>query len=376
MNNMVSLGEVLAYEQPTKYIVEDTTYDNSFETPVLTAGQSFILGYTDEKENIYTNLPCIIFDDFTTAKKYVDFPFKVKSSAMKILTNDEKKSDIKYVFLKMSTINIDTTLHKRYWISTYSHIKIPLPPLPTQRKIAAVLDKVSDLIAERKKQIEQLDLLVKARFTEMFGDLNQSEFQYSTLLDIISDSKNSLKRGPFGGSLKKDDFVENGFLVYEQRHAIHNDFKYEKYYITNEKHEEMKGFSVKPGDLIVSCSGTLGRIAEIPSYAKPGIINQALLKIKLNNEVVNNIFFITLFKDKYMQGKLFGVSRGSGISNFPSMPEIKSIKFPLPPLPLQTQFAEFVQGVERAREEARQGLKQLEVLYSALIQEYFGEEKQ
>ena len=141
----------------------------------------------------------------------------------------------------------------------------------------------------------------------MFGDVIQSKYELKTLQQLVNKRKDSIKRGPFGGSLKKDDFVNDGYLVYEQRHAIHNDFKYEKYYINKEKYNEMIGFKVEPGDLIISCSGvTLGRIAEIPNNAKKGIINQALLKISLDKKIMNNKFFIQQFRSKVIQEKLFG----------------------------------------------------------------------
>ncbi|MBL0026909.1 MAG: hypothetical protein IPO98_18815 [Saprospiraceae bacterium] len=101
------LGDVLNYEQPTKYIVSSDLYDDNFTTPVLTAGKTFILGYTDETDGIYSNLPVIIFDDFTTVSKYVDFEFKVKSSAMKILRAKEEIADIRYLFYLLQTLNLD-----------------------------------------------------------------------------------------------------------------------------------------------------------------------------------------------------------------------------------------------------------------------------
>ena len=169
MNNWkkARLGDVLYYEQPTKYIVENTNYSDAFDIPVLTAGQSFILGYTNESNNMYkNNLPCIIFDDFTTAIKFVDFPFKVKSSAMKILNNDKEKTDIRFLFYYLTTIRIDTELHKRYWISVFEKLSIHLPELTAQKKIADILDKIKYLIDLHKQQINKLDLLVKSRFVE------------------------------------------------------------------------------------------------------------------------------------------------------------------------------------------------------------------
>jgi len=114
------LGDLLDYVQPSKYIVESTDYNDSYKTPVLTAGKSFIKGYTNETQNIFENLPVIIFDDFTTASQFVNFKFKVKSSAMKILVPSSELVDVKYVFYFMQTIRQNADTHKRYWISIFS----------------------------------------------------------------------------------------------------------------------------------------------------------------------------------------------------------------------------------------------------------------
>ena len=145
-----SLENIIEYEQPTAYIVSSTDYDDSYLTPVLTAGKSFIIGHTNETNGIYTNLPCIIFDDFTTDSKLVDFPFKVKSSAMKILQVKEEIS-IEYVAMFMSITRLISDTHKRYWISEYSKINIPIPPKDEQCRIVenvhimfTKLDKISE----------------------------------------------------------------------------------------------------------------------------------------------------------------------------------------------------------------------------------------
>lgn len=156
---MVELGEILNYEQPTNYIVESINYDDKYKTPVLTAGKTFILGHTDEEKGIYPidKLPVIIFDDFTTTIKYVDFPFKVKSSAMKILKADNNKVNIKYVFHLMLNIKFNANTHKRYWISEYSKIKIPLPPLEVQKEIVEQIEVKQKAIEAAKVVIENLE---------------------------------------------------------------------------------------------------------------------------------------------------------------------------------------------------------------------------
>lgn len=148
------LGEVLDYEQPTKYIVSSKEYNEKYPVPVLTAGQSFILGYTNETEGIYIankENPVIIFDDFTTATKWVDFEFKVKSSAMKILTVQNEQKDeilIRYIWHCLGTITYKPDQHGRQWIGTYSKIKIPIPPLEIQQEIVQILDKLTEYVTE------------------------------------------------------------------------------------------------------------------------------------------------------------------------------------------------------------------------------------
>lgn len=148
-----TLGELLEYEQPTKYIVQSTKYNNSFETPVLTPGKSFILGHTDETESVFNDLPVIIFDDFTTATKYVDFKFKVKSSAMKILKANKDIALTKYLYYLMQTIQCDHDTHKRYWIQIYSKIRVSIPDLNEQQRI---VDKIEELFSKLDKGVEEL----------------------------------------------------------------------------------------------------------------------------------------------------------------------------------------------------------------------------
>jgi len=151
------LCDLLEYEQPTKYLVANKDYDSSYKTPVLTAGKTFILGYTNEKNGIFKDgLPVIIFDDFTTATKFVNFPFKAKSSAMKILKPKNEDVNMKLVFEMMQTINYESDDHKRYWISEYQEIEIKLPSKQEQQKIAGVLTTADKEIKLLKEELESL----------------------------------------------------------------------------------------------------------------------------------------------------------------------------------------------------------------------------
>ena len=166
------LSDILNYEQPTPYIVEDDTYKKE-GTPVLTANKGFILGYTDESLGIYSKLPVIIFDDFTTDKKYVDFSFKIKSSAIKLLTlKDEERDNLRFIFECMSNIVFEEKEHKRYYISEYQHINIYVPSsLQEQNQIADTLLSVDKQISEYDKKIKALELHKKGLMQQLFPKL-------------------------------------------------------------------------------------------------------------------------------------------------------------------------------------------------------------
>lgn len=166
------LSDILNYEQPTPYIVEDDTYKKE-GTPVLTANKGFILGYTDESFGIYNKLPVIIFDDFTTDKKYVDFSFKIKSSAMKLLTlKDEERDNLRFIFECMSNIVFEEKEHKRYYISEYQHINIYVPSsLQEQNQIADTLLSIDKQISEYDKKIKALELHKNGLMQQLFPKL-------------------------------------------------------------------------------------------------------------------------------------------------------------------------------------------------------------
>lgn len=152
------LGELLVYQQPTPFLVSSKDYDPSYPTPVLTAGATFLLGYSSETHGVYaasTDDPVIIFDDFTTASKWVDFPFKLKSSAAKILTAaDPSVADIRFLYFLMQTIKYQVGSHARHWIAVYSKMPVCCPPLNVQREIVRILDQFTTLEAELEAELE------------------------------------------------------------------------------------------------------------------------------------------------------------------------------------------------------------------------------
>ncbi len=165
---------------------------------------------------------------------------------------------------------------------------------------------------------------------------------YFTLDYLVSSDKNSIRRGPFGSAIKKDFFVPHGYKVYEQGNVIYNDFARGSYFIDDSKFEELKSFQIKTGDILMSCSGTVGKLAVVPDGIQPGVINQALLKITLETEVIDTRYFVYLFGariDKIMMEN----TRGSAMVNISSVTDLRRVPFPIAPLREQKKIVEEIE---------------------------------
>ncbi|QEA44875.1 restriction endonuclease subunit S (plasmid) [Leuconostoc lactis] len=165
------LGEIFNYEQPTKYIVKSTEYDDTFNTPVLTAGKSFLLGYTDEItgiKNATVENPVVIFDDFTTSSHYVDFPFKIKSSAMKLLSLNDNSDNFYFMFNTLKNIKYVPQSHERHWISKFSEFEIYKPSQEEQQKIGSFFKQLDDTIALHQRKLDLLKEQKKGFLQKMF----------------------------------------------------------------------------------------------------------------------------------------------------------------------------------------------------------------
>ena len=183
--------------------------------------------------------------------------------------------------------------------------------------------------------------------------------------DLLATNKYSMKRGPFGSALKKSFFVPKGYKVYEQKHAIQDDATLGQYFISQEKYKELEAFRIESGDFLVSCSGTIGRITQLPQNCEPGIINQALLKIQINPEVIGSKYFLYFFRSDLFQKKVLKETRGVAIKNIASVKDIKKLNLALPPLDQQKRivakieelFSHIDAGIE-ALNKAKKLLKQ------------------
>ncbi len=262
--DLKTLEDVLDYERPDKYIVHNTNYLNE-GTPVLTANKSFILGYTNEDFGIYKKLPAIIFDDFTVDSKFVNFSFKVKSSAIKILT-PKKKYDLRFTYELISQIDFNATEHKRYYISEYQKLKLPFPSPIEQLKIASCLSSLDDLIEAHNQKLDLLKDhkkgLIQNLFPQEGGKMPKYRFKEFEK-DGVWVTK---KLGQIGEPLMckrvfKEQTSENstdGVPFYK----IGTFGKEADSYIPIDLFEEYKNKYSFPkiGDVLISASGTIGRL--------------------------------------------------------------------------------------------------------------------
>jgi len=261
-------------------------------------------------------------------------------------------------FLKFATTLVAGAKMPRMVMSEFWKYEVPLPPLSEQICIAEILDQADALRVKRREALAQLDSLTQSIFIEMFE--RNTHFE-STTLGAVS----SLRRGPFGGALKKEIFVEDGPMVYEQRNAIYNDCMTGRYFITEAKYRDMEDFAVVPADIIVSCSGTLGQVAIVPEGAPKGVINQALLRVRVDKEKVTSLYIKHALQSSGIQNQLLRLSHGTGLQNFPPMSEVKSLELHQPPLALQYEFEKCVGALEKQQSNFRRSLVELDALFAS-----------
>jgi type I restriction enzyme S subunit len=318
----------------------------------------------------------IIFD-----KKKGDFSFSNFTSVIRIV--NPKTVDFNYLhrFLFFSyvsgateTMQSHSTGIRNLKFDDYKAIKIPLPALPEQQRIVSILDEAFAAIAKAKANAEQNLKNAKELFESylqgVFENGDWERKKWGELCEFV--------RGPFGGSLKKNVFKEDGYVVYEQKHAIHDHFNQLRYFIDEYKFNEMKRFELFPGDIIMSCSGvTLGRVAIVPDGIKRGIINQALLKLTPKKNV--SVHFIKHWlRSSIFQKIIFDFAGGAAIPNVPSAKILKDILIPFPSLKEQEKIVNEIEMVlietKKLQANYQQKINDLEELKKSVLQKAFSGE--
>lgn len=362
----IRLENVLEYEQPTKYIVKSENYSDDFALPVLTAGKSFVLGFTDETDGICkaSESPVIIFDDFTADCKYVDFDFKVKSSAMKILHKANTEDNLKYYFYAMQAIDYTPFSHKRVWISEYSKFKIKNRSIAEQNNIVKELDTVATAIDNAKQRLNALNELVKSRFIEMFGTLDlsiqgESWLPLSEISTIYTGTTPSTKeKENWDGKIPwitPAELSEDSFFVFDSERKI------------TEKGLKSKSLSLMPKNTVL-----LSTRAPIGKVAIAGIemcCNQGFKNFHCNNTILNPIYLYTLLKNN--NEYLNSLGTGTTFKEI-SKTNVSKIKVPVANISLQNEFAEYVKLIDKSKFIVQKQIDDLQELLDSKMDEYFG----
>lgn len=252
--------------------------------------------------------------------------------------------------------------------------EIPVPEdFDDQIRIARLLGKVEGLISQRKRNLQQLDDLLKSVFLEMFGDpiINPHGFPARKLSEFYVNPKEGTKCGPFGSALKKEELVDAGVPVWNMDN-IASDGRMAlpfRMWITSEKYDELAAYSVKDGDIIVSRAGTVGKMCVAHMNEQPAIISTNLIRVRLG-DALRPLHFVSLML--YCKGRVGRLKTGAdGAFTHMNTGVLDSLEFPYPPIELQDQFAAFVEKVEGIKSCYQQSLTDLETLYGALSQQAF-----
>lgn len=252
-------------------------------------------------------------------------------------------------------------------------IKIPVPSMQEQHRIADILFKIDALMGKRQRQAEKLDELVKARFVEMFGDLAAPNCKWETIKIVEAcENENDIKCGPFGTQLSKNEYQETGVAVWEIP-QINSGFQMvPTHFLTAEKAEALRDYSIVPGDIAMSRKGNVGKCAVFPESLEAGIIHSDVLRIRVNHETVSAIFLMyQLHFSEAVKHQIAIVSSGAIMAGI-NVTKLKKIRIHIPPLALQTEFAHFVHEVDREKERIQRSAALLETLKRSLMQQYFG----
>lgn len=379
------LENILEYERPDNYIVSDTNY-SKVGIPVLTANKSFILGYTEENEGVFKDIPVIIFDDFTTDKKYVDFPFKVKSSAIKILKT--KKDSLKFIYEAMSLIDFEATEHKRYYISAYQKIPLHIPSIAEQQKIADCLSSLDELIEARKEKIASLKAYKKGLLQQLFPQDMCNNYPphpliFSKLPKLrftgFEEEWEEVKLGEIGVFLSsltgkiKEDFEQGNAKYIPYKNVYKNTFVDIRSLEKVNVREEEKQNAVKKGDILFTISSETPEEAGMSSVLvdeiKDCYVNSFCSLFRFNSLSDKNIYFYGyLLRHHTIREYFRKTAQGSTRFNL-SKESFKNLSLVVPKLGEQQKIADCLLSLDEKIAAETEQVAQLQQHKKGLLQQ-------
>ena len=386
-DNWCWLKLLSAFENCTdsKKKIQQKDYLESGLWSVVDQGQSLVGGYTNDETMLYNgNLPVIIFGDHTRCVKYIDFNFAQGADGVKVLRPKPFYLP-KFFFYALQNVDIPNLGYRRHF-PLFDKFSIPLAPLEEQQRIVEHVESLFAKLDEAKEKAQEVvdgfetrkaAILHKAFSGELTAkwreenDVSIDKWERLTLDDVAD-----YKKGPFGSSITKAMFVpkgENTYKVYEQGNAIRKTLDYGSYYISQKKYEELKGFAINPGDIIVSCAGTIGEIYKLPNNCEAGVINQALMRVRVYNNI-NEMYFIHYFTG-VLKGDVIDEANGTAIKNIPPFKVLKAMNILLPSLFEQNEIVEILERMlskeQVAKETAETVIEQIDTMKKAILARAF-----
>lgn len=362
----MKFDDVFSDETKNGLKIQTSEYMLKGKYPIIDQGQKRIAGYTDIEEGVFADVPAIIFGDHTRVVKYIETPFFLGADGVKVLKSKIEDSDYRYLFYFLNNVKIPNTGYNRHfkWLK---ELEIPIPPLDEQRKIAAVLDKVSDLIEKRRQQLDKLDLLIKSKFVEMFGTFPKNEKNWSTgkIRDVINEARYGSSRPAVDGGkypyLRMNNITYGGELDLSDVKQI------------DVPESELSKCTVKRGDVLFNRTNSRELVGKTCVYDKDEIMVLAgfVIRVRVNERVLPEFLSCFLNTD-FSKQMLFGMCKSAiGQANINAQ-EMQNIDLYIPPIELQRDFVAFKHQIGKVKSTIKRSLEELETLKKALMQKYFG----
>ena len=331
---------------------------------IIDQGKNLVAGYTDMKDGLFEDVPAIIFGDHTRVIKYVEEPFFLGADGVKVLRSKYDDANYKYLYYALKNVKIPDTGYNRHfkWLK---EVKINYPDIKRQEEIVSVLDKVSLIIENRNEELKYLDTLIKSRFVEMFGNLKSNSKgwdikTFDELAYFITDGEHATPRR-----------VPEGIYLLSARNVLNHSIQLDDVdYIDQEEYDRIaKRVIPQEGDVLISCSGTVGRCCSVPVGMKFQMVRSvALLRFK---EDINPVFAEYMITSDYLQEQINSSKTVSSQANL-FQGKIKALKGFVPPKGLQDEFLNFVHHVDKSKLQIQKSLDETQLLFDSLMQKYFG----
>ena len=365
-------GDLFEYERPDAYIVKSDNYNNDFNMPVLTANKAFILGYTNE-ENSY-NKPSIIFDDFTLDRKYVDFPYMLKSSAIKILTS-KNQHNLRFLFERLNSTRFEVLGHARHYISVVQNTTTLCPSVNEEVCISNLLTKFDELITLHQHKLDNLKLKKKALLQKLFPKNGERypELRFPGFTDAWEQRKLTDIAKTFIGlvTTMTENYRDSGTLLIRNSDIKEGQFIFSEkpIHLDEEFAEKNKTRRLQIGDVVTVHTGEIGTSAVIKEK-EAGAIGFATINTRTDKRILNPYFLSTYFNTDKHKCYANSVSTGDGRSNY-NIKDFNKLVISIPTLDEQEKISAIINNINTIITLHQRKLDHLQLQKKALLQQMF-----